>query len=80
MRSSAAPVQLNEQDLYTARKGKRAMRYSNHYRHQGGKSRRSSRTDLNPYMIEDPAVTVGELEIARNNVQMVLVSRELRSH
>jgi hypothetical protein len=45
----------------------------------GGRDSSSSRTDLNPYMIEDQAMTVGELESARDNVPMVLVSRELRS-
>ena len=42
------------------------MKYSNR-RHRGIESRRSARMDLNPYMIEDIALTLGELEYARSN-------------
>ncbi len=52
------------------------MKYANHHRHQGVERRRSSRMDLNPYMIEDLAITLGELERARQIFPMVRVSRE----
>ena len=41
------------------------MKYSNKQKHQGAGGRRSSRVALNPYFIEDVAMTSGELARAR---------------
>ena len=49
------------------------MKYSNRH-HRGIEGRRSARVDLNPYMIEDIALTLEELEYARSNHPMVLVA------
>jgi hypothetical protein len=49
------------------------MKYSNGH-HRGPESRRSARMDLNPYMIEDIAMTLEELQCARTIDQTVLVA------
>jgi hypothetical protein len=41
------------------------MKYSNEQEHRGAGGRRSSRVALNPYFIEDVAMTAGELARAR---------------
>jgi len=50
------------------------MEHSNN-RHQGAESRRSTRMDLNPYMIEDVGMTLGEWERVRTNDRGVLFPR-----
>ena len=49
------------------------MKYSNRH-HRAAEGRRSARVDLNPYMIEDIAMTLEELECARANHPMILVA------
>jgi hypothetical protein len=41
------------------------MKYSNKQEHRGPDGRRSNRAALNPYFIEDVAMTAGELARAR---------------
>lgn len=74
MRASRTRVQLKRQDAYAARQRETAMEHSNN-RHQGAESRRSTRMDLNPYMIEDVGMTLGEWERVRTNDRGVLFPR-----
>ena len=43
------------------------MKYSNEQQHQGAGGRRSSRVTLNPYFIEDVAMTPSELARVRGD-------------
>lgn len=49
------------------------MKYASRHQ-QASEQRRSGRMDLSPYMIEDVAMTLGELESARNNDLVALVA------
>jgi len=69
-------IASNRRDRICTLPGKRekAMKYSNRRCHQGAESRRPTSMDLNPYVIEDMAMAVGELEPARATGPKVLVA------
>jgi hypothetical protein len=59
------------------RKREDTMKHANNVRHQVTPGRRSSRTAVNPYFIEDIAMTPSELARARTTDVSIVVPRQL---
>jgi len=53
-----------------------AMKYPNTYGHRGARGGGSTRAEVNPYFIEDVALTPGEFARARNTDIGIVVPRQ----